>query len=201
MKKVACLLFALVALTATVSAQDQDRLYVRELLRLMEREGWTASETGELERLMVQQRWQWQITPEAEPVAYALGYARQAGLAQDPAATMELAQELALRAAEMRQLGFETRTIARAEIEAVRQTVQAIKAGGTDAPGTQIRDRTRPAADQGHAPRPAARPDPAARGRDAARPHPQRSRCRPARRTRGRPGRRRRPGSRQASVR
>ncbi len=142
MKKAACLLVVFVALTTTVSAQDQDRLYVRELLRLMEREGWNASETGELERLMLQKEWQWRIAPEAEPVAYALGYARQAGLAADPAATIELAQELALRAAEMRQLGFDGRTVARAEIEAVRETTQMMKGSG-DGTGTQVRDRDR----------------------------------------------------------
>lgn len=143
MTKVACMVMALVALAATAGAQDQDREYVRELLRLMEREGWARSETGELERLMLQHRWQWQMSPEAEPVAFALGYARQAGLAKDPPATMELALELSLRAAEMRQLGFDARTIARAEVEAVRETVQAIKDGGADAPGTRIRDRDR----------------------------------------------------------
>lgn len=142
MNKVACVVFALVALAATLGAQDQDRLYVRELLRLMEREGWNVSETGNLERLMTQHRWQWQITPEPEAVAFALGYARQAGLATDPAATVELALELSLRAAEMRQLGFDARSIARAEVEAMRETAQAVKAGA-DATGTQLRDRVR----------------------------------------------------------
>ncbi len=142
-KKAAFVLLALVALVATVSSQDQDRLYVRELLRLMEREGWNTSETGELERLMLQHRWQWQVEPEPEPVALALGYARRNGLAGDPQAATEMALELSARAAEMTQLGFQARTVARAELEAVRATVRAIKDGGAAAPGTQIRDRDR----------------------------------------------------------
>lgn len=143
MKKVACVLFALVALSAAVAAQDQSGFYVRELLRLMEREGWDRSETGELERLMLQHRWQWQARPEPEAVALALGYARRNGLAKDPQAAVEMALELSLHAAEMTQLGFQARTVARAELEAVRATVQAMKNGGADAPGTQIRDRDR----------------------------------------------------------
>jgi hypothetical protein len=143
MKK-SCLVLALALLAATLAvAQEQDRLYVQELLRLMEREGWKPSETGELERLMLQHRWQWQISPEPEAVAFALGYARQAGLAADPAETMELALELSLRAAEMRHLGFDARAIARAEADAVREATRALKAPEADTTRAQLRDRLR----------------------------------------------------------
>ncbi len=143
MKKcVVVLVLAVLAATLAV-AQEQDRLYVQELLRLMEREGWKASETGELEQMMLQQRWQWQISPEPEAVAFALGYARQAGLADNPTATTELALELSLHAAEMRHLGFDARSIARAEADAVREAARTLKAENADATRTQLRDRLR----------------------------------------------------------
>ncbi len=141
-KSVVVLVLAVLAATFA-AAQEQDRLYVQELLRLMENEGWKSSETGELEQMMLQHRWQWLISPEPEAVAFALGYARQAGLAEDPAATMELALELSLHAAEMKHLGFDARSIARAEADAVRETAQAVKAGDPDATRTQLRDRVR----------------------------------------------------------
>ena len=117
-------LLTVVALTLSQPAWSQDSeddMFVRELIRTMERIGWSTLETGQLERQMQVYRWERLQGVDPEIVAMALQYGRdrvENDLTYQQ--TARLAQHLAFAAREMGSFGFDSRDVVRAVMNETR---------------------------------------------------------------------------------
>ena len=105
----------LLVLPGAVWSQDAESgSFVRELVKEMERIGWSSSETGELERHMNTYRWEHLRGVDPEVMAIALQYAQEKTVDRLTARQMaRLTLQLTYAAREMASFGFEGRQIAR----------------------------------------------------------------------------------------
>ena len=108
-----------------LSQDSDDQLFMRELVRIMERNGWSTSETGQLERHMLVYKWERLKGVDPEIIALALQYGRdQSDKELNFQQTARLVQRLAYTAGEMVKLGFDGRDITRVVIDETRLMIE-----------------------------------------------------------------------------
>ena len=115
-------LLLLTSINFAFSEEIPSETFIKELERLMIRDGWETSETGELNRFLNRNRHENLEGVDPEVVALALQYAR--GKSEDtldiPAMAM-IAAQVMNTAGEMAALGFDNRAITSAALEGVRE--------------------------------------------------------------------------------